>query len=66
MTILEIRNLYLELQKKADEAIEEHNSDEYTDEERDWNLQHWLGVKLGAETLFKSIQLQYFVDAVNE
>ena len=66
MTLLEIKKLLSELQTVADNAIQEHNSsDEYTLEEKQWNEQHWLGVKLGAETLFKSIQLKSFVDSVN-
>ena len=56
MTLLEIYNLYLSIQMKADEAIEEYNSGKYTDEEIQMGEQHWLGVKLGAETLYKKIQ----------
>jgi hypothetical protein len=57
MKLLEIYNLYLSIQFKADDAIQEHNnSNEYTNEEKQWNEQHWLGVKLGAETLYKKIQ----------
>jgi len=57
MKLLEIYNLYLSIQFKADDAIQEHNNNnEYTNEEKQWNEQHWLGVKLGAETLYKKIQ----------
>jgi hypothetical protein len=56
MNIIEIHNLLVSIQKQADIAIQEHKSDDYTIEEQQWNEQHWLGVKIGAETLFKKIQ----------
>ncbi len=66
MNLLEINKLFLEVQTAADTAIQEHNnSDDYTIEEKQWNEQHWRGVKIGAETLFKSIQLKSFVDSIN-
>ena len=56
MTLTEIYNLYLGIQMKADDAIQEYNSGKYTDEEMEMGEQHWRGVKLGAETLYKKIQ----------
>jgi len=63
MNITEIHNLLISIQTQADTAIQEHKCDDYTIEEQEWNEQHWLGVKIGAETLFKKIQEKYLADS---
>lgn len=62
MKITEIHDLLVSVQKQADIAIQEHKCDDYTIEEQEWNEQHWLGVKIGAETLFKKIQEKLLVE----
>ncbi len=62
MNITEIQNLFKSIQEQSDVAIQEHRCDDYTIEEQQWNEQHWLGVKIGAETLFKKIQEKYLAE----
>jgi hypothetical protein len=60
MKLLEIYNLYLTIQMKADDALEESFNlrcdKKISYEESEYNRLHWEGVKLGAETLYKKIQ----------
>jgi hypothetical protein len=62
MNITEIHNLLLSIQTQANNAIQEHRCDDYTIEEQQWNEQLWIGVKIGAETLYKKIQEKHLAD----
>jgi len=58
-----IISLYQDIKTHALVAIREHNEGDYTQEEKDWNTQHWNGIIIGAETLMKKLldeSINYF------
>ena len=56
LTEQELTQLLLEIKEDCSLIINERNTDnEYTIEEKQWNEQHWRGVSIGAEVLFKNI-----------
>ena len=50
-----IRQSFQEIKSHALNAISEHTPEDYTQEEIDWNEQHWRGVIIGAESLMKKL-----------
>jgi hypothetical protein len=56
ITEQELTQLLSEIKEDCNLLINERNTDnEYTIEEKQWNEQHWRGVSIGAEVLFKNI-----------
>ena len=56
LTEQELTQLLLEIKEDCSLIINERNTDnEYTIEEKQWKEQHWRGVSIGAEVLFKNI-----------
>jgi hypothetical protein len=60
MELLEIYNLYLTIQMKASDAMEENYNaraeGKISKEEYENTKNRWAGIGLGAETLYKKIQ----------
>lgn len=50
-----IIRFYQDIKMDALLAIREHNEGDYTQEEKDWNTQHWNGIIIGAETMMKKL-----------
>jgi hypothetical protein len=50
-----IKQTFQEIKLHALNAISEHTLEDYTQEEIDFNEQHWRGVIIGAETLMKKL-----------
>jgi len=50
-----IMRVFQDIKMDALLAIREHNEGDYSQEEKDWNTQHWNGIIIGAETMMKKL-----------